>query len=145
NYSVEIDAKYHVKIIDNDTNKDVTNALNTGHNIVISLSFINALIETAKDMSGTINSKEKYGVIMDAALSNLDEKHIYKLCKNTLSNLDQLIFLSFKRQLRDEMFHGIYDNIGLSYKMDKTKNGEVYIETIENEALSEYIHMSEED
>ena len=40
------------------------------------LSFINALIHTAKELSATINKNEKYGVVMDAAMSNLDEMHI---------------------------------------------------------------------
>ena len=99
-YDVTIDHKYQLRILDLGNNKEVTNALNTGHNVVISLTFISALIQTAKELSATMNKDEKYGVLMDAALSNLDEVHIDRLCRNTLNNLDQLIFLSFKRQLK---------------------------------------------
>ena len=122
-YDVKIDSKYQIKIIDEGNNKDVTTSLSTGQNVVISLSFISALIETAKQLSSQINKKEYYGVLMDAALSNLDEVHIEKLCKNTINNMDQLIFLSFKRQLRDEMYQGIKHNIGKAYVVEKTFKG----------------------
>ena len=48
NYSVKIDSNYKINILDNDTNRDVTSVLSTGQNVVISLTFINALIATAK-------------------------------------------------------------------------------------------------
>ena len=97
NYKAEINNKYQVKIIDSNTNKDVTISLSTGQNVVVLLSFINALIHTAKELSATINKNEKYGVVMDAAMSNLDEMHIEKLCRYNINNLDQIIFLSFKK------------------------------------------------
>lgn len=144
NYSVKIDSNYKINILDNDTNRDVTSVLSTGQNVVISLTFINALIATAKKLSTTIDTKEKYGVIMDAALSNLDEKHIDKICKNNLKELDQLIFLSFKRQLRDEMYQGIKSNIGKAYMLRKNKSGYVEMEEIETDELDQFIHKYEE-
>ena len=144
NYSVKIDPNYKINILDNDTNRDVTTVLSTGQNVVISLTFINALIATAKKLSTTIDSNEKYGVIMDAALSNLDEKHIDRICKNNLKELDQLIFLSFKRQLRDEMYQGIKSNIGKAYMLRKNKSGYVEMENIEMDKLDQFIHKYEE-
>lgn len=144
-YDVKIDQKYHINIIDLGTSKDVTNLLNTGHNVVISLTFISALINTAKELSNKVDQSEKYGVLMDAALSNLDEVHIDRLCRNTLNNLDQLVFLSFKRQLRNEMYFGIKNNIGLAYEVKKNLTGEVYHNKLELASLSEYIHSIEEE
>jgi DNA sulfur modification protein DndD len=144
-YEVEITDKYHITIRDNLTNKDVTAALSTGQNVIISLSFMTALINTAKELSEQINNEEKYGVIMDAALSNLDEIHIDKLCRHNINNLDQLIFLSFKRQLRDEMYLGIKDHIGKAYVLTKGSNGEIVKNDIELNTLDEYIHTMEED
>ena len=144
-YEVEITDKYHVIIRDNMTNKDVTAALSTGQNVIISLSFMTALINTAKELSEQINLKERYGVIMDAALSNLDEIHIDKLCRHNINNLDQLIFLSFKRQLRDEMYLGIKDHIGKAYVLTKGSNGEIVDNEIMLNTLDEYIHTMEEE
>lgn len=144
NYRVNIDSKYQIKIIDLGTNNDVTTLLSTGQNVVISLTFINALIETAKQLSKQINKQEKYGVIMDAALSNLDEIHIDRLCKNTINNMDQLIFLSFKRQLRDEMYQGIKGNIGKAYVLNKHEKGYVYSNQVDLNTLETYIHTKEE-
>jgi len=144
NYNVDIDQKYQVKITDKGNNKDVTNALSTGQNVVVSLTFIDALIGTAKELSKQINKDEKYGVIMDAALSNLDEVHIDRLCKNTINNMDQLIFLSVKRQLRNEMYQSIKDNIGKAYVIEKQDKGHVKVQPVEMSILEEYIHTVEE-
>lgn len=145
NYDVSLDHRYQMRIVDKGNNKDVTNALSTGQNVVISLTFVNALIQTAKELSKQINKNEKYGVIMDAALSNLDEAHIEKLCRNTINSMDQLIFLSFKRQLRDEMFQGIKENVGKAYVINKHKEGHIYKDEIELNTLGEYIHYIEEE
>jgi len=144
-YNVTLDSKYQIKITDEGNSKDVTAALSTGQNVVVSLAFINALIETAKSLSKKINKKEKYGVIMDAALSNLDEVHIERLCRNTINNMDQLIFLSFKRQLRNEMYLGIEDNIGKAYVLDKHNSGYIIKNDVDLATLKEYIHEVEED
>lgn len=121
---------------------DQTRILSTGQSVMVSLSFINALLRTLDDIrSNTLN---KHGVIMDAALSNVDEKHIANVCKNILNNFDQLIFLSFKRQLRDEFYKGIGENIGLSYIMEKNESGNVFIKRINSDDLREYIHSIEE-
>jgi len=143
-YDVQIDSKYQLRIFDLGNNKEVTNTLNTGHNVVISLTFISALIQTAKEMSAVMNKEEKYGVLMDAALSNLDEIHIDRLCRNTLNNLDQLIFLSFKRQLRDEMYMGIKNHVGVAYEIKKHPEGDVYFNKLDLDELSDYIHHKEE-
>lgn len=144
-YDVLLDSRYQMRIIDKGNNQDVTNALSTGQNVVISLTFVNALIQTAKELSNQINKDEKYGVIMDAALSNLDEAHIEKLCRNTINNMDQLIFLSFKRQLRDEMYQGIKDNVGKAFVINKHKAGHIFMSEIELNTLEEYIHYIEEE
>ena len=34
---------------------------------------------------------------MDAAMSNLDEMHIEKLCRYNINNLDQIILLIFQK------------------------------------------------
>jgi DNA sulfur modification protein DndD len=144
-YDVSIDSKYQVKIVDKGNNKDVTTALSTGQNVVISLSFMSALIATAKQLSAKINKDEKYGVIMDAALSNLDEVHIERLCRHAINNIDQLVFLSFKRQLRDEMYQGIKNNIGKAYVIDKLPNGQVVANDVSLSTLDDYIHSIEEE
>lgn len=114
-YKSNIDDKYAIKIIDNKNGKNVIDVLSTGQNVIISVSFINSLIETAKEISDSFDSSSKYGVIMDAALSNLDETHIKRVGDNNLNSLDQLIFLSFKRQIRGELYESIKDKIGKAY------------------------------
>jgi len=144
-FVVDISPEYNIKITDLIVNKDVTTALSTGQNVVVSLSFINALIKTARDMSAQINNNEKYGVLMDAALSNLDETHIERLCRINLNQMDQLVFLSFKRQLRNEMFNGIRSQIGKAYHLTKSDaDGVKYREIAINE-LDNYIHQIEEN
>lgn len=143
NYKAEINNKYQVKIIDSNTNKDVTISLSTGQNVVVLLSFINALIHTAKELSATINKNEKYGVVMDAAMSNLDEMHIEKLCRYNINNLDQIIFLSFKRQLRDEMYISIKHNIGKAYFISKHPKGYIENEEMSLNRLDQFIHSIE--
>lgn len=120
---------------------DQTRLLSTGQSVMVSLSFINALLLTLNEIRNLENVK--HGVLMDAALSNVDEKHISNLCNNVLNKFDQLIFLSFKRQLRDEFYSGIGDNVGLSYIMEKNRSGNVFITRIEKMKLEEYIHSVE--
>lgn len=142
-YQVRIDEKYNIQIQDLIAEKDVTTSLSTGQNVIVSLSFIDALIKTAKE----INNKtgESYGVLMDAAISNLDEKHIEKLCQHNLNKMDQLIFLSFRRQLRNEMFNGIRNQIGKAYHLVKDGNNGVQSKEIPLNTLEQYIHEIEEN
>lgn len=139
-YQAHIDEKYRITIIDKNSNSDVTKVLSTGQNIVIQLSFMKALIATAKRLSDDMDISENYGVIMDAALSNLDEKHIKNVCENNLINLDQLIFLSFKKQLRNEMYHGIRDHIGKAYLLERNQKGNVQSKVLDSEHLYQIIH-----
>ena len=143
-YRTSIDEKFKIQIYNSITNIDETSVLSTGQNIIVSLAFVNALIETAKNLSKVINKEEKYGVIMDAALSNLDEVHINRICNTNINTLDQLIFLSFKKQLRNEMYNGIKRNISDAYLLKKADLG--YIEKIEIplNQLDSFIHEYEE-
>lgn len=144
-FEVKISPDYSIKITDLNVNKDVTTALSTGQNVVVSLSFIDALIKTAREMSTEINKEEKYGVLMDAALSNLDETHIERLCRINLNQMDQLVFLSFKRQLRNEMFNGIRGQIGKAYHLTKSDSDGVKYREIAINELDDYIHLIEEN
>jgi DNA sulfur modification protein DndD len=144
NFEAVIEPTYQIKIIDTLLDSEVTSLLSPGQNVVVSLSFINALIKTAKDLSSSIEKNERYTVIMDAAMSQLDEEHIEKVAKNNLSSLDQLLFLSFKRQLRNELFENIKGNIGKAYVLTKNKFGHVEAEEMSINKLQNYIHSEEE-
>lgn len=142
-YNAIIDEKYNITIYDKN-NHDITRALSTGQNVIISLSMINALIETAKEFSG--DEYNKFGIIMDAALSNLDQTHIYRVTKYNLTNIDQLIFLSFKKQLRDEMIDGIYNHVGKAYELYlKPGITGVYKKEIPKTMIKEHIAQSEDE
>ncbi|QMS85109.1 AAA family ATPase [Candidatus Xianfuyuplasma coldseepsis] len=143
-YSVEINDKYSLSIYDNAISLDVTDIMSTGQSVVISLSFIKSLIETAETLSLRIDKSQSYGVIMDAALSNVDETHINNLCTFNLNKLSQLVFLSFKRQLRNEMYEGIKNNIGKAYSLEKIDN-QIISSELELTGLDEFIHEMEEN
>ena len=117
NYRTQINEKYEISIWDVDMDINVTDVLSTGQNVITSLSFIKSLINTAKELSIDYKTSSDYGVIMDAALSNLDETHIKKVSENNLGMMDQLIFLSFKRQLRGEMYESISNKVGHAYSI----------------------------
>lgn len=144
NYRTSIDEKFKIQIYNSITNIDETSVLSTGQNIIVSLAFVNALIDTAKNLSKVINKDEKYGVIMDAALSNLDEVHISRICNTNINTLDQLIFLSFKKQLRNEMYNGIKRNISDAYLLRKDELGCIEKIEIPMNQLDSYIHEYEE-
>lgn len=141
NYRTSIKEDYYIEVIDNDKNIDSTSVLSTGQSVVVSISFIRALIDTASELSKEYSKGESYAVIMDAALSNLDEKHIQNVSKYNLNNFDQLIFISFKRQLRNEMYDSIKDNVGVVYEFIKETN-EVVINKIEKDEIEEFIHKT---
>lgn len=143
NYETKINKDYSIKIFDKDKQKDVTEILSTGQSVVISVSFIKSLILTAQELSKEYSRENQYGVIMDAALSNLDENHIMKISSSNLNQLDQLIFLSFRRQLRDEMYLSIKDNIGKSYVLSQGEEG-IESQLLMKEELDEYIHRKVE-
>jgi len=141
-YTADIDEKYNLIITNNNNKRDVTDVLSKGQSVVISLSFLKSLISTTKEMSDIIDDKQRYGVIMDAALSNLSEKAVKLISESNIIKLDQLIFLSFKKQLRDEMYGSIKNNIGKAYYIER--NGSDLNQTeIEIKNLDEFIHMNE--
>jgi DNA sulfur modification protein DndD len=129
-YQVDIMKDYSIVIRNIETNKDETDVLSTGQRVVVSVSFINALIQTAKELSPKIEESERYGVLMDAALSNLDDLHIDRMCDVSLNSFDQLLFLSFKKTLKGELFDGIEQRIGKVFNIVLDKVGNARIETI---------------
>lgn len=141
NYETKINEDYSINIFDKEKQVDVTEILSTGQSVIISVSFIKSLILTAQELSTQYSKDSQYGVIMDAALSNLDENHIAKISSSNLNQLDQLIFLSFRRQLRDEMYMSIKDNIGKAYVLTSVGNG-VESNEMSKDNLDEYIHRT---
>ena len=140
-YRTSIKADYYIEVIDQDKDKVSTSVLSTGQSVVVSISFIRALIDTASELSKEYSKGESYAVIMDAALSNLDEKHIRNVSKYNLNNFDQLIFISFKRQLRNEMYDSIKDNVGIVYEFIKEPD-EVIINRIPENEIEQFIHKT---
>lgn len=152
NFTVKINHQFELEITqwlnnESDAHKMIeqkhTNILSTGQSVMVSLSFINSLLETLSDLKGD-HSLTKHGIIMDAALSNVDEKHIVKVCDSVLNNFDQLIFLSFKRQLRNEFYYGIGSHIGKAYLLTKKSDGSINIEEKQISNLESFIHEMEE-
>lgn len=144
NFSTDINEDYYITVTDLDRNRDITSVLSTGQNVIVSISFIRALIDTASEISKEYNKEEKYGVIMDAALSNLDEKHIRNVNKYNLNNFEQLIFISVRRLLRNEMYDSIKDNIGKVYEFVKAPKN-VIINKLDENKIYDFIHEMVEE
>lgn len=144
-YDAVLEDDYSIKVYDDSLSNEITDKISTGESVVISMSFIDSLLSTAKTLinEGTIEDN-KYGVIMDAALSNVDELRISNLCHQVFIKMDQLIFLSFKRQLRDELYFGVKNNVGKAYILNRIENGDVLIEECDLKKLDEVIHSVEE-
>ena len=70
---------------------------------------------------------------MDAALSNLDDLHIDRMCDVSLNSFDQLLFLSFKKTLKGELFDGIEQRVGKVFNIVLDKIGNAKIVTIPTE------------
>lgn len=117
---------------------DSTSVLSTGQSVLTYLSFLKALLKTISDRSEFNDVKS--GIIMDAALSNVDERHIGLSSKKILNTFDQLIFLSFKRQLRAELFANIKDNISNAYQLMSDSNGNIKVRDIQLDQLEEFIN-----
>ena len=141
-YNSYIDDNYSIKIIDNKNGKNVIDVMSTGQNVIVSVSFINSLIETSKELSVNNNLNLKYGVLMDAALSNLDDTHTKNVGINNLNALDQLIFLSFKRQVRGELYESIKEKIGKSYVLE-IDDLNIIKKEIKAEELYEFVQQEE--
>jgi len=137
---------YSIEIRNIETGKDETAVLSTGQRVVVSISFINALIQTAKELSPKIDESERYGVLMDAALSNLDDLHIDRMCKVSLNSFDQLLFLSFKKTLKGELFDGIEQRVGnvFNITLDKLGNAKIENISIEKDKLRYFINETGE-
>lgn len=143
-YKSTISADYTIKIFNNQTNNDETEVLSTGQSVVVSLSFISSLIDTAEELSESMKDDKEYAIIMDAALSNLDEHHTSKVSRYILNTMNQLIFISFKKQIRDEMYNTISQNIGKAYDMGKD-SGSVEINEVDLNRLNDFLYSSLEE
>ena len=143
NYAVELDDEYSMRvwkqIAEDGTGQDETEVLSTGQNVVIYLSFLRALLMTIEEHS-EFNDVQSSGVIMDAALSNLDEEHISNISRNILGAFDELIFLSYKAQLRNELISGIKDNISKVYELSKDKRGNILVDVKDVQTIEEYVN-----
>lgn len=125
-------------------NQEHTNILSTGQSVMVSLSFIDSLLKTL-DETRDVNGSDSHGIIMDAALSNVDEKHILKVCNNILNEMDQLIFLSFKKQLRHEFFYSIGKNVGKAYMLSLDLSGAIMKQEKSITDLDAFIHTIEKE
>lgn len=146
NFKISLSDDYRLKIerriedqIGNEFLEDETNKLSTGQNIVLYLIFIRSLFSTIQGNAEFKDSSN--GIIMDAALSNLDGDHIALIGRNILTKFDQLIFLSFSRQIRDELINGVSENIGKVYFLDKDNNSNIQIKELAKNKLLEHIEI----
>jgi DNA sulfur modification protein DndD len=137
--SLDYELSIH-KNVDNE-NVDETAVLSTGQSVMVSLSFLSALL---KAVSEELPDK-KSAVVMDAALSNVDERHIRLASDNVLTQFDQLIFMSFKRQLRRELFDGIHENVKMAYELSKDSSNNVILKELPLGSLKEYIERRDAD
>lgn len=148
NYEVKLDNDYNIsvwKIKDNSSfRRNETDVLSTGQNVVIYLSFLKALLMTIKEHS-EFDDIQSSGVIMDAALSNLDEEHIENISLKILGDFDQLIFLSYKAQLRKELISGIKTHISQVYELSKDIDGNIVYRTLAIDTIEDYINKGEND
>lgn len=139
----ELDVTQTFKGTSGEISRKHTDILSTGQSVMVSLSFIESLLKTLKQFQGK-DASHYNGVIMDAALSNVDETHIKNVCNYLLNKLDQVIFLSYRRQLRDELFSTISDKVGISYILRKNSVGSVESEIIDVSKIKEFIHQKEQ-
>ncbi len=110
----------------------------------IYLSFLRALLMTVEEHS-EFNDVQSSGVIMDAALSNLDEEHIQQISQKILGSFDQLIFLSYKAQLRNELISGIKNKVAKVYELAKDDRGNIITTTRNVNSIEEYVNTGEDD
>lgn len=147
-YAVELDDDYNMTVwkqIDNSaTGQDETEVLSTGQNVVIYLSFLKALLMTVEEHS-EFDDVQSSGVIMDAALSNLDEEHIQQISQKILGSFDELIFLSYKAQLRNELIAGIKDKVAKVYELSKDERGNIVTNIRDVDSIEEYVNEGDED
>ena len=147
-YAVELDDDYNMTVwkqLDNEGNgQDETEVLSTGQNVVIYLSFLRALLMTVEEHS-EFSDVQSSGVIMDAALSNLDEEHIQQISQKILGSFDELIFLSYKAQLRNELIAGIKDKVAKVYELSKDDRGNIVVSTRDANTIEEYVNAGEDD
>lgn len=148
NYAVELDDDYNMivwkQLGNSKDGQDETEVLSTGQNVVIYLSFLRALLMTVEEHS-EFNDVQSSGVIMDAALSNLDEEHIQQISQKILGSFDQLIFLSYKAQLRNELISGIKNKVAKVYELAKDDRGNIITTTRNVNSIEEYVNTGEDD
>ncbi|BAX65828.1 hypothetical protein FD49_GL001317 [Latilactobacillus sakei subsp. sakei DSM 20017 = JCM 1157] len=145
-YEVELDSEYKLTVykkVDDKRLQDETEVLSTGQNVMMYLSFLKALLMTV-EQHAEFDDIQSSGVIMDAALSNLDEEHIKQISSRILNSFDQLIFLSFKAQLRNELITGIHNNISCAYELSKDMMGNVVSRIIDTNNVEEYVNEDDE-
>lgn len=141
-YTVELNDQYSLKVwksLNNGYMEEETELLSTGQNVMMNLSFLRALLMTVEEHA-EFDEVNKSGVIMDAALSNLDETHIKEISRKVLNTFNQLIFLSFKKQLRNELISGIKNKIGKVYELSKDKNGNIITKVLNVDNIEEYVN-----
>jgi DNA sulfur modification protein DndD len=122
---------------------DDTDTLSTGQTIIIYLAFLKSLLLTLEQHSEF--ERQENGVIMDAALSPVDEGHIKSMSNTILNRLDQLIFLSFRRGIRDELIEEIKDNVSCAYELSLNLSGNIIVKKIDTKKLVEYVNRREEN
>ncbi|WP_203637968.1 AAA family ATPase [Levilactobacillus wangkuiensis] len=117
---------------------EITDVPSTGQTVLVYLSFLSSLLQTIQEHSEFDGVQN--GIIMDAALSNVDEHYIDLSSKEILTKFDQLIFLSFKRQLRKELFDNISNDVGRAYQLSVDDNDRIQVDSINLADLREFIN-----
>lgn len=147
-FQVELDTDYQLTVYkhipETDEYEDTTDILSTGENVVMYLSFLRGLLLTI-NQHAEFSDISQNGVIMDAALSNLDEEHIRQISTRILTNFDQLIFLSYKGQLRNELITGIKDSVAKVYELTKNESGDIEQSQLSIKMVEEYVNKGEDE
>lgn len=123
--TISIDEKYRVKYL------DVTTEESDGLKTVKSFAFVSGLVDLAKEVLTSDDSKEAdigpqyYPLVMDAPFSNLDEIHIRNVSKLLPTSAEQVI-IAVKKNDWEPASEIMAPVIGKSYRIvkDKDANGQ---------------------
>ena len=124
-FSIVLDEKYNISILDNDFADSVDDAdPSTAQGISVVFAFIAGTIDMACENSSKENaafSTEVYPLVMDAPLSAFDKTRIQSVC-DILPKVAEQVIIFIKDTDGDIAEEHMGDKVGLRYQFEKRQN-----------------------
>jgi DNA sulfur modification protein DndD len=122
-YQIELDKKFELKVYkSSNIEKSNEAALSTGETKMVTLCFIGALVDLARELNNTQEEYDAgggiYPIVLDSPYGDLDTEHKREMTETIQQLSDQIIIFASSSQWSKDVEEMMEDKVGITYELN---------------------------